>query len=298
MAWFSSRSRDRRRESALVEEIVELATMRFAVLQHPVCVLDGTSGPDVVLVDGAGRRYPLFNLVGQARAARLADVMRLVIDHVTALVEALQAAPTESLDDADWLEMVRVRLMPAEAAAAIGAEYPARVGRDLVVMLCLDYPTHISYLADPALGGRDVDELVATGLAAVLAEPFDAVTEFRPGVWHLTGESPYTATRALGMQHLVGSVLPAAPHGVIFGTPHRHSIIAHVLDGSDLVQAVSAVSMLVTANAGEGAPGGALSATTYYWCDGVVDEVGSIAGDGTLRIDASGRVGRMLEGAF
>lgn len=296
MAWFKKKPTELERLASIADDVQLIAMRRFGARGMPVTVADGTSGVDAVLTTASGDQYPLHNLISRAIAGNLDDVPRLVTHHVDGLVDAAAAPDSDELSDADWLENVRVRLMPAGAATAIGAGYARAFAGGLVELLCLDYPTHISYLSDTALEGRDPVELAAAGRAAVVAEPVGRTLEVEPGVWLVEGNSPYTATKAVAFEHLVGSVLPAAPHGVVFGVPHRHMIVAHAVHGIDSVAAVSKLAKFVVANAVDSAPGGALSSSIYFWYEGTVDVMGWVEDDGSTTISGDGRFGEVLAG--
>ena len=295
MAWFKKKPTDLERLAGLADEVRDTAIRRFAQRGRPVALAEGTSGMEAELVTADGYTYPLHNLITMVMAGRLDDVKHRVFAHVDGLMDAAAAPSTEELSDADWFTLVRVRLMPNEAAATVSADYARHVTEDFSVMLCIDYPTHVSFVSGGTLGDRDPDALAAVGLASVMEEPIDRVVELESGVWLIEGQSPYTATKVLGMQHLIGSVLPAAPNGVVFGVPHRHAIVAHAVVGPDAVQALSALASLVRGNATDSAPGGALSTSLYFWHEGVIDLVGRVGGDSRMEIDGSGRLGAILE---
>jgi len=295
VAWFKKKPSDLERLAGLADEVRDTAIRRFAQRGRPVALVEGTSGIDAELVTADGYTYPLHNLITMVMAGRLDDVRQRVVAHVDGLMDAAAAPSTEQLSDADWFNLVRVRLMPNDAAATVSADYARHVTEDFSVMLCIDYPTHVSFVSGGTLGDREPDALASVGLASVMDEPIDRVVELEQGVWLVEGQSPYTATKVLGMQHLVGSVLPAAPNGVVFGVPHRHAIVAHAVVGADAVQALSALASLVRGNATDSAPGGALSSSLYFWHEGVIDVVGRVGASGAMEIDGSGRLGAILE---
>ncbi|GAB2468573.1 hypothetical protein HD599_000599 [Conyzicola lurida] len=296
MAWFKKKPTELERLAGIADDVQLIAMRRFGARGMPVTVLDGTSGLDAVLTTASGDQYPLHNLISRAIAGDLDDVPRLVTHHVDALVDAAAAPNSDQLSDDDWLENVRVRLMPADAATAVGAGYARTFAGGLVEMLCLDYPTHITYLSDAALEGRDPVELAAAGRAAVIADPVENSQEIDPGIWLVQGNSPYTATKALAFEHLAGSALPAAPHGIVFGVPHRHMIVAHAVDSVDSVVAISRLAQFVVAQATDSAPGGPLSSSIYFWYEGSVDVVGWVKDDGSTTISGDGRFGEVLAG--
>jgi hypothetical protein len=295
VAWFKKKPSELERLAGLADEVRDTAIRRFAERGRPVTLVDGTSGMEAVLATADGYSYPLHNLISMVMAGRLDDVQPRVIAHVDGLMDAAAAPSSDELSDADWFTLVRVRLMPNDAATTVSADYARRVAEDFSVMLCLDYPTHVSFVSGGTLGDRDPDALASVGLASVMEEPVDRVAEIDPGVWLIEGQSPYTATKVLGMQHLVGSVLPAAPNGVVFGVPHRHAIVAHAVMGVEAVQAIASLASLVRGNATDSAPGGELSTSLYFWHEGVIDVVGRVGESGRMEIDGSGRLGAILE---
>jgi hypothetical protein len=297
MGWFAGKRNEGDRSRAFLQAIIDMAVFRFGELGWTVAVAEGTSGMGTELEAANGNRYPLHILMARAAAAPREEVAKLVTDHVTALVDAANemalALPTAELSNAQWRELVRVRIMPREAATAIAATYPRPVADDLVVMLCLDYPTHVSFLGDGSFGTQNLDELAAVGLASVMAEPIDSVTEVEPGIWMIEGESPYIASKVLDLGALVGTVLPDAPYGVVFAVPHRRAILAHVVTGADSMQEAARLATMAVANSGDEAPGGGLSPLGFFWHGGTIDVAARRRGDGTVLFQ--GRFGDLME---
>jgi len=293
VAWFKKKPTDLERLAGLVDEVRETAIGRFAKHGLAARVQEGTSGLDTVLVVGDSRIYPLYYLTTHLMSGDLSDVEQYVSAHVDGLVDADNAPDVRALSDADWLELVRVRLVPEYVAHGVQARYAQQTVGELVVVICVDYPTHLSYVSDAALGGRDPLALAALGLASVMDEPVPPAVEIDPGIWLIDDESPYTATKALGMASLVGGVLPAAPQGVLFGLPHRHALLAAPV-GPEVVQTVKTMMSLIIGSAVDSAPGGPLSTSLYYWHEGDFERVGFVADDGGVHIVAAGRFGEVL----
>jgi hypothetical protein len=296
VAWFRKKPNELERLAGLADEVRDTAIRRFAERGLAVTVQEGTSGLDTVLVTADRRSFPLYNLTTNALAGRLDDVQRIVRSHVDGLVDAGETPDSTELSDAEWLDLVRVRLVPLEAAQVLKAQYPQRIAEDFAVMVCLDYPTHISYLYDSSLGDHDPVALAAVGLASVMDEPIESAEELRPGIWLIEDDSPYTATKVLGMERLIGTALPEAPNGALFGVPHRHAILVHPVVGEETVAAASVMMSLIGRLATDSAPGGALSTSMYFWHDGVIDLVGVVGLDGRrAQIIGSGRFGQILQ---
>lgn len=274
-----------------LEGIIQLAVVRFRARGLNVFTMPGTSGAETVLIDQTGRQFPLHNLVAHAitKPWGSEDLVDAVVAHVDAVIAAASAPPPSDLPDDQLLQRVRIRLMPEGIRRTMSVNYARPFAPGLIVVLCVDNPTDISFLTDDLLAGRDVAALFNAGFLNVLAEPTDAVHEPAPGVQTILGDSFFTASKVVGMSRLVGTELPAAPRGVVFGVPHRHLLYAHVVAGPGLIPAVNAIATLVAGNATQDAPGGPISTKIYYWRDGVVDEIGSADPDGVVRMAPSER---------
>lgn len=292
-------SRKRPDDEAAVtpEQIAGLAVQRFAEHRIDVRVDPATSGNRSELVDATGGRFPLHNLIVSIpeTGVDLARVVAAVDAHVDSLVGGLRAPNAQELSHDDLLWLVRVRLMPEAAREQMSMSYARSVVPGLIAVLCVDHPSHVEYLSDDALQGRDVEELFARGLRNVIEEPFGADEEVAPGVRLLAGNSFFTASKVIGMSQLAESVFAPAPHGVVFAVPHRHVIYAHVVTAENVLTAVNAIASLAAENAGEDAPGGPLSSSAYYWRGGVTEVLSVVTDDGRIHVLAEGRFVEMLE---
>ena len=294
MALFGGRS-----EPDPIDSIVQLAAMRFGAHGLTVSALAGTAGAETVFVDQSGRQFPLHNLVSRVIMvpAGTAEFTDAVISHVDAVIAAASAPSPTELPDDQLLQRVRIRLVPESIRQTMSVAYARPFAPGLIVVLCVDNPTDISFLTDELLAGRDTPALFNAGFLNVLAEKTDAVYEPAPGVQVILGDSFFTASKVVGMARLAGTELPAAPRGVVFGVPHRHLVYAHVVTGPGLIPAVNAIASLVGGNATPEAPGGPISNKIYFWRDGVVDEIGSADPDGSVRVTPSERFVQVLNEA-
>lgn len=207
---------------------------------------------------------------------------------------AAESRGPQALSTDELFAAVRVRLLPASSSAELGLAYARQVAPDLVAVLCVDYPDHIEYLTNEIVAANDATALFNAGYRSIMAEKFDVADEFSPGIWALVGDSHFTASKAMGLGQLIGSVLPAAPNGVLFAVPHRHMIFAHMVNAENTVQAVTTISGLAAQYAAEENVGGPISDSTYFYNDGVIDLVSYRTADGGVQVLGSSRFGEKL----
>jgi hypothetical protein len=192
------------------------------------------------------------------------------------------------------LGVVRVRLVPEALLDTVSLQYARPFSSGLVSILSVHNNPGGPFLTDDALQGRDLDALFNAGYGNLMGEQFDSVTEAGPGVRLFAGDSPFTASKAIGMSLLVGRDLPPAPYGIVFGVPHQHLLYVHVVTGTELIHAVNALATLVVSNATPDVPGGVLSNLTYFWNGGVVEPIGFPNTEGKVQIVATGAFGQMV----
>jgi hypothetical protein len=190
--------------------------------------------------------------------------------------------------------VVRVRLVPDTFLDSMSLSYARPFSSGLVSILSVNNNPANPFLTDDALQGRDLDALFNAGYGNLMAEQFDAVSDVGPGVRLFAGDSPFTASKAIGLSLLIGRDLPAAPYGIVFGVPHQHLLYVHVVTGSELIHAVNALATLVVSNATPDVPGGVLSNLTYFWNGGVVEPIGFPNTEGKVQIVATGAFGQMV----
>lgn len=297
MALFGRRrSQDSEPDDDPVQNIIDLALLRFSVHGVQVTELPGAEGANAILVDEDGTQFPLATLIAVALPLppQSDEFMEAVMRHVDSAVESLEAPDVAMIPQAEFLERARVRISPQSISETLSVSYARPVAPGLIAILCLDSPSSIAYLSDGMVEGRDVAAVFDAGFRNVMAEPLDTVEEVAPGIHALVGDSLFTASKAIGMKFITGSVLPEAPYGVVFGIPHRHLIFVHVVTGPESVSAIGEVAKLVAAQATDDAPGGPLSSTTYFWRDNVWEPIGFPGSDGGIRIEASGLFADML----
>lgn len=204
------------------------------------------------------------------------------------------APPQPPVANDPLLSVVRVRLVPETLLESMSLQYARPFSSGLVSILSVNNNPGSPYLTDDAVQGRDLDALFNAGYGNLMGEKFDAVSDAAPGVRLLAGDSPFTASKAIGMSLLIGSELPPAPYGIVFGVPHQHLLYVHVVTGVELIHAVNALATLVVSNSTPDVPGGVLSNLTYFWNRGVVEPIGFPNTEGKVQIVATGAFGQML----
>ena len=295
MALFGKKKPKENREGLeAIMVVTAFSIARLKALGIEAEVKPGTTGHETELLDAEGRTFALQPLFARVASLPPAEINPLVVAYIDELVDAFGGPTTAELTDEQLLERIRVRIQPAAIAQQPGFSYARPYASDLAVVLCIDHPATIEYVDDEFLVGRNVVQLFNAGFVNVMNEPLEHVSEPVKGVTRLIGDL-FTATKALGIGQLVGSVLPAAPHGVLFTIPHRQVLFAHAVSGPATVQAVDDLGVLLRGNIGEDAPGGALGTSIYYWRDSVVDVVASFDAEGKLHVDGSGRFGTRLQ---
>lgn len=283
----------RKRQSDPFEVVTRLAIERFAA--HGVTLAASGAGMDVVLSGTGPEQYPLHNLFLKCRDASPAEVEQIVAEHVDSIADAASMAPIEELSNADLLRQIRVRLTPIMPNDPLSLDYARPFADGLVVALCVDFPSTVKWVNDSDLAGHDIDALFQAGLDNVIAEQVDEVVEVAPGIIAIAGDSFFTASKAVAMDRIIGTALPPAPHGVVFGVPHREVILAHVLTGSESIEIIGAIAQLIARFAGPDAPGGALSSLTYFYIEGETQAIAGPTPEGGIAISPYGRFGSVLE---
>ena len=295
MALFGKKKPKVNREGLeVVMAVTAFAIARLKALGIDADVKAGTDGFQTELVDTEGRDYELTDLFSRVKALPAAAINPIVVEYIDALVDAMGGPSSAELTDEQLLERIRVRLQPEAIAQEPGFGYARPVARGLVAVLCIDHPATIEYVTDDFLVGRNLVQLFNAGFVNVMAEPIEHTSQPVANVTRIMGDL-FTATKALGMSQLIGSVLPAAPHGVLFTVPHRQVLYAHAVSGPLTVQAIDDLGVLLRGNIGEDAPGGPLGTFIYYWRDSVIDVVAGFNAEGTLQVDGSGRFGTRLQ---
>ena len=276
--------------------IVALAQLRLSAHGITTEVAEGTSGVDTVLVDEQGRAFPLRNLMAHLvpLSPQTDEYHEYLMTHVDSIVAAMAEPPATELSDAEWLKRVRIRVLPSDAREELPAHYAQTVTPELIAVLCIDNPTSITFVKDADLAGRDVRASFDAGFRNVMAEPIDENAEVAPGVQLLAGESIFIASKVVGIASLIGTVLPEAPNGVIVGVPFRNVLFAHVVTGAASVGSIGELAGMVARGASDDAPSGPLSASIYYWRDGVFENIGGPDSTGKIHIRPSDRLMAVL----
>lgn len=151
----------------------------------------------------------------------------------------------------------------------------------LLEVLAFDSPDSFRLLTDgevSRLGG--VTALREAGRANLRALPVESAEWVAPagGVEFevLTGDSVYTASRALVLSDTLGQLGQAEPpRGVLACLPSRHQLAVHPISGDD--PAITPLSQMAHfAHAGYSQGIGRLSPHVYWWHDGAWEQVSTV----------------------
>jgi hypothetical protein len=265
-----------------------LVSTAFAERGREVVVRDG------YVEDDAGSRYGLANLAAVVAAEPSRRWSRLVARHIEALLAAVEGP--DPLDGAG-IDAVRDKLFRRLQDTSPGLplpEYATLMGEGLCALLTIDLPTSVRSLSDDEverLGGADL--LAEVGAGNLRALPLDRVErhEAGEGVVHLLlGQSYFTASRALVLDHLLATVAGAErpAEGVLLAAPHRHALALHVVEGPGLMRALAMLGRYA-AEGYAGSPG-AVSPRVWYVQHGRWHAVAD-SSEGVLRVDLDGPFG-------
>ncbi|MDR7293913.1 hypothetical protein [Pseudoglutamicibacter albus] len=164
---------------------------------------------------------------------------------------------------------IRTRIFEKSQLDADGFEYARTFGGDLLQVLCIDHPTHVTTLTQGAAQdlGVPLEELFAQGQRNTNAEPIEEGFE-KDGVHFVTGDSMFIASKVADIPALLQQLGVEAPEGLMVAVPNRSAILYSRIDPdagiNNLVPIVQTLSAL-TPEAGFDAPGGMLSRNVYYW---------------------------------
>ncbi len=293
------RRKDQQQPTDRIEWITRTARQLFAERGIESTIEHGARPEDVTLVAADGQRYPLFNVFANTHDATADEASRKVAEHIDNLLDARSAVPVEQLSAEQLRQQVRTRILPSEPTGpgepTFG--YARAFSDDLILALCVDYPTSVSFIADGDVDrlALSLDELYAFGQLNTDREPVDERLEPAPGIELIVGNSLFTASKAANLPAVIG----ASPFGTLFTLPHRHMLIALPITGPDTVSAVEhlvGVTMHVLRTAPP--PGGVISADVLFSRNNEVTKVSSMDDEGAVSMVVDDRLQQALEEAL
>lgn len=272
---------------AKVRQIAINTLLGLGVIVAPAASLE------LVAVDGT--RYYLKTLLSKCQQEPDTRWPHIVYDHFTA---AGVCAPPEPARDR-VADHIRVQVAPPHTAGQRDPKLlhakPIASDIDTAVPLAgllLDSSGTEAGTGEPAVAGRDADELWTLASANTAAEPIDHRNRLERNdivIDVLEGESPFVASKIAVMSYLVASEIGPAPYGVLIAIPDQHMIAFHRL--------TSAANALFTGYlmidfAGHFAERGRAPVTReiFYWYDGQMQQL--------TRTDPKGVTDLHLTGAF
>ncbi|MCL3860769.1 hypothetical protein [Actinotalea sp. K2] len=306
MRWFRW-GRDRRRavpsDAPADGALPELTVDQAARLASTARQAFAECGVETVIGDGAlhgadGNVLGLSNLAQIAAGTPEREWPSLLRRHAQVMVAAQELPVPQDLDAVR--DQVFLRVLPAADLPFPVVDPLMSVG-DLVGVLSIDYPEHISTLTRAEdierLGGRDaVHEVAHTNLLGLRADTVTVLGGDDPdqGTVHLSLGGFFNASRMFVLDAVLRQDfgLESPSHGVLVAVPNRHVLAVHPLTGIDCVQAVQT---LVALARGESDRPGGVSPHVYYWRDRRWEQVTRDSDDGSIEVDATGMFGEAMK---
>lgn len=290
---------DRATGDGVNDAVVALSTTALRDLGIEVRAVEDREYDDVYLVGPDEERYFLHNLVTACRTLPEEQWSAHIATHFARHLEGRNAPETSELSEPDLLSEVRTRLQPAAASddPALSMTYARRFTGDLLIHLCRDLPTTVETLTDSTIDGRDLDLLYQAAQRNTDAEPYttqELSVDGTRSITTLVGESFFIASKALNMRRVIDTEIGEAEHGVVFSIPHRHLLMVHPV--TNLKSALAVRDMVgYTLGQIEDAPGGSISAHTYFWYGGQVQQITRIdPEENSIIIESQGMFGDAL----
>lgn len=241
----------------------------------------------------SGVQYGLYNL---SRAVKLEPESRwpeVVERHISGLLSRQSAPRDEDLSDDEILSLVKARLIPSAylpESQRGSFTYRRVIANGLEVILMLDHPEITSAVPDSIVDRFDAEQLWATALTAVSAEPIDEIhtLDVGNGAFHaIASESMFTASRALDFPALLTAAgVESAPHGVLFTVPSRHHVAFHVISGPGAIHVVQDLHGFAQQAFGQGV--GEIATDVFYWSESGYEQVTSSDESGRVAVDGTG----------
>lgn len=254
---------------------------------------------DVTLVAADGQRYPLFNAFAKTHGATADQAVQIVAEHIGNLIDARSTPAIDRLSADELRGQVRTRILPGGEGAPGEPtfRYARRFTDELILVLCIDFPTTVQFVSDADVDRLAVglDELYAYGQRNTDGEPVDRRFEPAPGIQVIVGDSMFTASKAANLPAVIGE----APRGALITIPHRHVLIALPVTGAETLPAVEQLLEITMQVLRSGPPpGGVVSADILFSRDGEVSRVSSIDDEGMVSIAVDERLQSALEEAI
>jgi hypothetical protein len=170
--------------------------------------------------------------------------------------------PTEQL-----LHRVYAKLRPVDGSPTEWWTYAREVAPDLLLVLALDHPDHISILNDEQVHRHGFDRLLDAGMENLCGQLPNECAE-HAGVFVISG-AEYVASTVLVLPWVVEAVTgdPDFPHGVLVAMPNDNVLIFHVLrDGTGTRYAINEIARVAAEEYGDSPR--PLSPQVYWWAPG------------------------------
>ncbi|MCI1255315.1 MULTISPECIES: hypothetical protein [Corynebacterium] len=245
------------------EALRELHRLGYRTSWRPDGYISATRGDTTELVglDNLSLQVAQETELGEEPGRReIAERVRRMLDAVSHRIDP------ETLTEAEFLRMLKVRVVNREMLSSVTAENGQQFSRttrawtdELVTSLVIDTPTTVMTVADRTLAARHLDtdadlgDLWHAGHRNLWQELVDAEVDVNeihgddPGAnfWVVESSSFFLASAVLFLEDLLPRWIPDldTSDGVMVAVPHRHLLLLRaVTTGNDLLTGINTVS--------------------------------------------------------
>lgn len=293
------RRKDEPQPADRIEWVTSIARRILAERGIETTIQHGAQPEDVTLIASDSQGYPLFNAFAKTHGASAELAMQIIAEHIDNLLDSRGTPSPTDLSADELRAQVRTRILPGGEGQPNEPtfHYARPFADDLILALCVDFPTTVSYINDAHVDklALSFDELYAFGQLNTDKEPVDERIEPVPGIQVFVGQSLFIASKAANFPAVLGT----APLGTLFTLPHRHMLIAVPVTGPETLAAVEHLVGLTQHVLTDGPPpGGVISADVLFSRNQDVSRVSATDEYGAVSIVVDDRLQAALEEAL
>lgn len=227
----------------------------------------------------SGEKWFLHNLVPRVREHDRSEWPDVVHEHVDGMLASRDQVPPAQMSADELRARLRSRLV-ADTDDLVDVSYGRPFAPGIVEVLCIDYPQTVLTLSRSDVDhlALELDEAFAEGRRNTSSEPIEDRFALAEGLWGLTGDSMFAASRAVDLAPIVAAYGGASAHGIAFALINRSLIVYTVITPDawqdELMRIVGAADTITT-DPEFFHPGGVVSPNVFYLApDGRIDLIG------------------------